>query len=594
MGRKGFYVVLIFMLLWLTGCKKTPSYTRLFLISFDAGRFDFMPEECGNTGKYATSMPNLARLCSCSTIYRYGYSPLPATTSAVTTMYTGYFPHHHRVFLKGPIALSPGIPTLAEVLRVKGFRTYVIAGNSGFLHRTTLIARGFSSIGHENSDIKFHDPIRLMKKAINDIDTICDGPCFVHIHFLQPHAPYGAPARYFLQPIKAKKSFMDTRRLKQLLKQKEKNAQTIDMIQRKVVLHYQAGLRWADDALGQFLQFLESKTWRDETFIVLTSDHGEAFGEHELWGHLKSVYDEMVRVPFIVRTRECTHEVKDELASLEDIYATFLHASGTRGVPVSFSSVSHFHDSRRKQNKERKFLLIAGKGKGLPLAVVLKVRGHFYKYIYSMNTHLSTLFELSKDTHETTNIIFQKYDIAHLAHALMNAFLYNLHPPTSLHIGKRDMSSFLESRKEALKELQALGYTDVQLGFKTSSFSLSPEDFPIDKVQAKMEFLGAREVQDKILLNFLIVNIGKIAWPHSDVKGMPRLHLQCSSVDKPEWSVSTSLTQDIYPGDSVTLQLKIPSQHLRKNRKIVCRFGPLKPRVFTLKRQLPPKNRTKE
>lgn len=211
-----------------------------------------------------------------------------------------------------------------------------------------------------------------------------------------------------------------------------------------------------------------------------------------------------------------------------------------------------------------------------------------------MNTHLSTLFELSKDTHETTNIIFQKYDIAHLAHALMNAFLYNLHPPTSLHIGKRDVSSFLESRKEALRELQALGYTDVQLGFKTSSFSFSPEDFPIDKVQAKMEFLGAREVQDKILLNFLIVNIGEIAWPHSDVKGMPRLHLQCSSVDKPEWSVSTSLTHDIYPGDSVTLQLKIPSQHLRKNRKILCRFGPLKPRVFTLKRQLPPKNRTKE
>jgi choline-sulfatase len=56
-------------------------------------------------------------------------------------------------------------------------------------------------------------------------------------------------------------------------------------------------VRWTDDQMKRLLDFVEAQPWGKKTAIIVTSDHGEAFGEHGMYGHGFEVWEEIVRVP---------------------------------------------------------------------------------------------------------------------------------------------------------------------------------------------------------------------------------------------------------------------------------------------------------
>ena len=68
-----------------------------------------------------------------------------------------------------------------------------------------------------------------------------------------------------------------------------------------IVALYDGEIRFTDHTVGRLLDALEARGLLDDTLVILTSDHGEEFGEHGRFGHNKTLYDEVVHVPLILR-----------------------------------------------------------------------------------------------------------------------------------------------------------------------------------------------------------------------------------------------------------------------------------------------------
>jgi len=108
-----------------------------------------------------------------------------------------------------------------------------------------------------------------------------------------------------------------------------------------VVNRYDAEIRQMDETLGRFIEGLRALDLYDRTLIVLTSDHGEEFGEHGMMGwHAHSLYDELLRVPLIVKRprSEGAGTVVDEQVRSLDIAPTILGVLDVE-VPATFRGV---------------------------------------------------------------------------------------------------------------------------------------------------------------------------------------------------------------------------------------------------------------
>jgi arylsulfatase A-like enzyme len=92
---------------------------------------------------------------------------------------------------------------------------------------------------------------------------------------------------------------------------------------------YEAAIRFNDRAIGRLRRRLAERGLERDTLLVVTADHGEAFGEHGQTGHGRSVHDEEVRVPLILHwPGRLEHVVDDAPVSLVDVMPTLLAACG--------------------------------------------------------------------------------------------------------------------------------------------------------------------------------------------------------------------------------------------------------------------------
>ncbi len=94
---------------------------------------------------------------------------------------------------------------------------------------------------------------------------------------------------------------------------------------------YNAEVAYQDELLGNFFQTLENAGRLDNTLVVICADHGEHLGEKQLMGHSLSIYNELVRVPLIIRqpgAAPASVPVVDEVVSTRRLFQTVLDAAG--------------------------------------------------------------------------------------------------------------------------------------------------------------------------------------------------------------------------------------------------------------------------
>ena len=265
--------------------------------------------------------PNLDRWAERGAVFDLAIVTAPWTLPSHASMFTGRWPHELSTGWFS--ALDDQHPTIAEAFRDRGYYTAALTANYFYTTRETGLHRGFlhfdarpisfkqvllSSVpgqaleailvGHSVSE-RFSDrknAERLTTDALNWIDANESRPCFLFLNYFDAHQPYQAAERF----------------------------RTRFGRHRANRGGYDAALATMDQQVDRLLSELARRGTLENTIVVITSDHGETFGEHGLRGHGHSLYLPLLQVPLVI-TYPARVPPKRRIAnavSLRDLAAT--------------------------------------------------------------------------------------------------------------------------------------------------------------------------------------------------------------------------------------------------------------------------------
>ena len=151
-----------------------------------------------------------------------------------------------------------------------------------------------------------------------------------------------------------------------------------------------------DFQVGRLFQYLKKKDKWQNTLVVITGDHGQAFYEHGFASHASAIYDEVMKVPLIIRAPGLEPGVDTRLAQHVDVAPSVL---GLLGLPIhpSFQGIDLFHTS---PNPNRSAYMVAQTPDAYQYGIV---RAGF-KLIYDERQQEYLLFNLASDPGEKTDL----------------------------------------------------------------------------------------------------------------------------------------------------------------------------------------------
>ena len=311
--------------------------------------------------------PGLEKRGADGVVFTRALATAPWTFPSHATMFTGRLPHELTASWMTP--MDERYPTLAELLGSRGYLTAGFAANTLYCTRETGLVRGFAhwkDYGISVAEIAHSAalPRTLMEaqwfrrltgnqqlygrkdaSAINRefLGWLGDGkqePFFVFLNYFDAHGPY-LPPQEFATPFQSHAPENPLRRFTD----RPKRGVPDSMILREEQEAYDGTIAYLDAQLERLFQELERRGELENTLVIVTSDHGEEFGEHGLMGHGNSLYRPSLQVPLLIwRKGGIPGGVTvDAAVSLRDLAATILEqVDSTASGLVPGRSLSRF------------------------------------------------------------------------------------------------------------------------------------------------------------------------------------------------------------------------------------------------------------
>jgi arylsulfatase A-like enzyme len=305
--------------------------------------------------------PHLTRLASAGVRFDRARSAASWTLPSHASMFTGHWPHELSARTNRP--LDATFPTLAEYLRDHGYATAGFVANTFFCNHWYGLSRGFlhyednavtaievlrsSGIGRRlvkhsgaltrnRPDAYFQrkDAPTINRELLDWLDHRSDDrPFLAFLNYYDAHDPYLTPVeparRFGLRPSSA----ADV-----ALLEGWHRAGSRKRMPREVQLArdcYDDCIAYLDEQLGRLFAALEARGLLENTVVVVTSDHGEEFGEREQnrFGHGQSLHHEVTHVPLLIvaPARIPGGRVVREVVSLRDLPATLVDLLDLQG-----------------------------------------------------------------------------------------------------------------------------------------------------------------------------------------------------------------------------------------------------------------------
>jgi arylsulfatase len=234
-------------------------------------------------------------------------SPAPWTFPANAGILTGKEPanlHINWAQWQHPDTEIPATEILlAEHLQSAGYTTagfitsHFVRGRFGFSQGFDLYVEQIRSSDHKVWGEELN--VTVMNWLTNEWDS--SQPLFLYLYYFDPHVWYNPPAPYdtlydatYTGTLTAD-VYQDSRPVV------EGNLIPTPRDIEHLIALYDGSITYWDTHFGEMMAFLDSMGLLANSIVILTSDHGEMFGEHGLWAHRGSLYEEVLRVPFIVR-----------------------------------------------------------------------------------------------------------------------------------------------------------------------------------------------------------------------------------------------------------------------------------------------------
>ena len=307
------------------------SRPNVLLIVVDCLRRDHL----GVYGYERPTSPAIDRFAAQARVFERAYSTASWTKPAVASLITGRFPDRHRT-LRQADRLAKSSVTLAERLAGVGYHTLFLGGNA-WISGHFQFDQGYDSFAIM-SELTGEE---VRSELLNQLSMVRGRPFFAYVHFMDVHLPYGfnryndtfVPAGTATPVISsgAMSSAWGRRRTAAGLMSEQDRARIVGL--------YDGQIRFVDDQIGIILGQLEHWGVLENTLVILTADHGEEFWEHGNFEHGHSVYDEVLRVPLIVRGPGFRAGRVDAPVSLADIAPSIVSLSGASAENDAFDGM---------------------------------------------------------------------------------------------------------------------------------------------------------------------------------------------------------------------------------------------------------------
>jgi arylsulfatase A-like enzyme len=393
--------------------------TNVLFLVVDSLRYDAVADDEFET-------PNLDALAQEGVSFSRCFAQGISTAPSMTSMLTGRYPLDYG----GHWFLEEDQPTMAEQFQRNGYTTGAIHSNPN-VSRLRNFHRGFDTF---EENILPYDPDGLVDNAPDQLlryankiarllrrtpylpaakvnDALAewiqstDDPWFLWTQYMDVHGPY-LPGDDF--------SYRNKFRAEQLWRKAAVNAP--DKItpeeHDELWTNYRKEVEYLDRELGRFLDTLDKQGALEDTAVVVVGDHGDEFNEHGLYGHKNLSYDELARVPLVMRFPDSAPvdqpTTVDTLVRAVDILPTLL----------DLDDAEYSDEMAERLEGESLLPVIGGESPGYDVVVTEKeVRGEDYlrigfrtgrwKYLHDGKRHEQYLYDLSNDPEERNDVADQ-------------------------------------------------------------------------------------------------------------------------------------------------------------------------------------------
>lgn len=286
-----------------------PKAEKMVFFVIDALRAD----RVGCYGYEQPTTPTIDKLAAEGILFENLHSASPWTAPSFGSIFTGVSPTVHGaggMLVKGSSkgtslfgvtvgGIRKALPTLPVLLPEK-VKTGGIITNA-FVSKNLRFDRGFDHFDHRNAGIhNYRKANEVGKRASAWLGENHASPFFLLVHFFDPHMGYGPPAKYVEQfapnkPRRISIPFTDHNAARDgTLKPSDQEKTFIRGL-------YNGEVRFVDDEIAHIIETMQRLSLLDDTWIVVTSDHGEEQFEHGSFEHGHAYEEETTRVPLIIR-----------------------------------------------------------------------------------------------------------------------------------------------------------------------------------------------------------------------------------------------------------------------------------------------------
>lgn len=392
---------------------------HVLLITVDSLRYDHLGPEYDND-----LAPRVSELASQGVKFEQTIANGPNTRTSFPSILTSTYPVHYG----GYSFLSEDRPFIAQVFRNAGYETAGYHSNP-HLGRDQNYHTGFGVFNDEaeasesvaslkdrverrlDPDSWLYSLLRTLwhrytmttgSSAYAKADTISDNavewlhsregddPFFVWLHYMDVHYPFTPPNEHLKEIGVDPYSDGRVAELNGKMHEQPEDLTEQDLAALRDL--YCGEIRYVDAEIGRVLDELKQCGLADKTVVALTADHGEAFGEHGIYGHEPSLYDEFLRVPLVMSIPDRGPERIDRQVPLLDLGPTLLDLTGLE-ASAEMDGRSVFEDT-----SERTVVSAAKTGD------ILSARTKEWKYIWKIPQDSAELYDLTTNPAETTDI----------------------------------------------------------------------------------------------------------------------------------------------------------------------------------------------
>jgi arylsulfatase A-like enzyme len=393
-------------------------------------------------GHFRTTTPNLDEFASNGLLFKNAFSPAIWTVPSHATLFTGTYPSTHGA-LNLNRYLDSKYSTLSEVLSSVGYQTVAFSNNYFISIPGFGLSRGFEVVeGPQYPKSRIARAILKGTRRVSGTEdqgasnanlfignwvkrrSASDGPFFLFANLMEAHAPYIHVRKRHLDSFlteEQRRRFPQIRqdRQKYLTRNMEISEEDFEIL-RGV---YDAQLAYQDAKVQELLELLGRRNLLDNSLVVITSDHGDMIGEHGLMHHSYCLYEELIRVPLLMKLPGGGGEERDALVSLVDIFSTVLEvleieAPSLREQSQGISLVRDHQDEFRPfvfAECERPKNEFAETYPDFDFSVydrqLLAIRSHQHKYIWTSDGR-DELYDIQKDPCEQRNLIHEEKEKA--------------------------------------------------------------------------------------------------------------------------------------------------------------------------------------